>query len=42
MTFDPAIPQRNAQMVVLTIVIQKPAKNFVIAFITRANRLKNV
>ena len=38
MTFDLVIPRRNARMVVLAIAIQRPAKNFVIAFITRANR----
>ena len=42
MIFDLEIPRRNAQMVALTIVIQKPAINFVIAFMSRANRLKNV
>ena len=42
MIFDLVIPRRNAQMVALAIVIQKPAKNFVTAFITGANRLKNV
>ena len=42
MIFDLAIPRRNARMDVLADSIQKLAKNFVIAFITRANRLKNV
>jgi hypothetical protein len=42
MTFDLVIHQRNAGMDVLVIVIQKLVKNFVIVFITRANRLANV
>ena len=38
MTFGPAIPQKNARMVVPVIAIQRPVMNFVIAFISRANR----
>ena len=38
MIFGLAIPRRNVRMDVLAIAIQRPAKHFVIAFITRANR----
>ena len=38
MTFDLVIPRRNVRMGVLAIAIQRPAKNFVSAFITKANR----
>jgi|GEM_PF-6956140 hypothetical protein len=41
MTFGLVTPLLNAQMDVLAIVIQRPAKNFVIAFISRANRFTN-